>query len=193
MILPMLNFYKLSKKAKIISCHFILFICLLLLSGCQLLPDSRNNTVIFNHYYLWIKSLDAEEIVQEISRQKNNKLSGLAQADIHLIMLYSLPNSPVHNPYTAKSQLNDYQLEPYENTIFSTADLAFIVMLKDQLNQQLLLLEELNNFKGAYKQSKSLITVQQIETLEDQKTISQLNEKIIQLKKIEKAISEHGK
>ena len=57
-------------------------------------------------------------------------------ADLQLIMLYSLPNSPIHNAYTAKSQLNDYQLEPYNNAIFNATDLAFVVMLKDQLNQQ---------------------------------------------------------
>ena len=193
MILPIFTLRELCHKAKQYSCYFLVFICLLVLSGCKLLPDLNKNTVNFNHYYLWIKSLNDEEVVQEISRQKSNKLSGLSQADIHLIMLYSLPNSPVHNPYTAKTQLNDYQLEPYEDTIFNTTDLAFVVMLKDQLNQQLLILEELNNYKGAYKQSKNLIAVQQIEISEAKKTITQLNKKIIQLKKIEKAISEHGK
>lgn len=189
----MCNLRELSNIAKQYSCYFVILVCFLLLSGCHLLPDSKKDTVTFNHYYLWIKSLNNEEIVQEISRQKNNKHSGLAQADIHLIMLYSLPNSPVHNPYTAKTQLNDYQLDPYEDTIFNATDLAFVVMLKDQLNQQLLILEELNNYKGAYKQSKDLIAVQQIEISEANEIITQLNKKIIQLKKIEKAISEHGK
>ena len=193
MIRPLFNLGGSCNKAKKQGRYFIVLISLLLLSGCGLLPDLRINTVNFNHYYLWIKSLNDEEVVQEISRQKNNKLSGVAQADIHLIMLFSLPNSPVHNPYTAKTQLNDYQLEPYEETIFSTTDLAFVVMLKDQLNQQLLILEELNNYKGAYKQSKKMIAEQQVEISDAQKIITQLNQKIIQLKKIEKAISEHGK
>ena len=193
MIIPLFDLRGTCNKVKKQSRYFIIFIGLLLLNGCGLLPDLRINTVNYNHYYLWIKSLNDEEVVQEISRQKNNKLSGVAQADIHLIMLFSLPNSPVHNPYTAKTQLNDYQLEPYEETIFSTTDLAFVVMLKDQLNQQLLILEELNNYKGAYKQSKKMIAEQQVEISEAQKIITQLNQKIIQLKKIEKAISEHGK
>jgi len=193
MIQSMFNQSELCSKTKKLSRYFIIFIYVILIGGCKLLPDFNKNTVTFNHYYLWIKSLNDEEVVQEISRQKNNKLSGLAQAEMHLIMLYSLPNSPVHNPYTAKTQLNDYQLEPYENTIFNTTDLAFVVMLKDQLNQQLLILEEFNNYKGAYKQSKNLIAVQQVEISEAKKTIDQLNKKIIQLKKIEEAISEHGK
>ena len=100
-------------------------------------------------------------------------------------MLYSLPNSPAHNPYTAKTMLNDYPLAPYVEASFSTTDLAFIVMLKDQLNQQLLLLEQLTNYKGAYQQSKKFNDAQQLK-------IDQLNEQIIQLKKIEKTISKRG-
>ena len=171
-----------------------LFILLMLftMTGCQLLGDSNNSMVEsnsdevnFSHYYLWIKGLNDDEIVQEISQQKSNKQSGYAQADIQLIMLYSLPNSPIHNPYTAKTLLNDYPLAPYIETIFSATDLAFVIMLKDQLNQQLLLLEQLTNYKGAYQQSKKVNAAQQLK-------INQLNKQIIQLKKIEKTISKRG-
>ncbi len=186
------SFRDLGNKIIRYSSYSIIFISLLFLSGCQLLPESSKENVEFNHYYLWIKSLNDEEVLQEISRQKNNKQSGLVKADMQLIMLYSLPNSPIHNPYTAKAQLNNYPLESYEYSVFNAADLAFVVMLKDQLNQQLLILKQLNDYKGAYKQSKELITVQQAEILEAKKDINQLNKKIIQLKKIEKAISKHG-
>jgi hypothetical protein len=54
-------------------------------------------------------------------------------------------------------------------------------MLKEQLNQQLLLLEKITNYKGVYTQSKKLNTSQQLK-------IDQLNEQTIQLKKIEKTI-----
>ncbi|WP_114327585.1 hypothetical protein [Candidatus Colwellia aromaticivorans] len=155
------------------------------ISGCQLLSDSNSNKVDFSDYYLWIKSLSDDEIVEEIFQQKSNKQSGYAQADVQLIMLYSLPDSPIHNPYTAKTLLNDYPLVPYSETTFSTTDLAFVVMLKDQLNQQLLLLEQLTNYKGAYQQSKKV-------NLEQQLKIDQLNKQIIQLKKIEKTLSNRG-
>jgi hypothetical protein len=158
---------------------------LLSLSGCQLLDESKSKKVDFSHYYLWIKSLSEEEIAQEIIYQKNNKQSGHAPADVELVMLYSLPKSPIHNPYTAKAMLNDYPLAPYVETMFSATDLAFIVMLKDQLNQQLLLLEQLTNYKGAYKQTKEINSLQQ-------EKINQLNKQIIQLKKIEKIISKRG-
>ena len=165
---------------------------LLTISGCQLLGDLNNNkvesnsdTVNFSHYYLWIKSLKNDEILQEITQQKNNKESGYTQADVQLIMLYSLPTSPIHNPYTAKTLLNDYPLTPYIETTFSDTDFAFIVMLKDQLNQQLLILEQLTNYVGVYQQSKSVNAAQQLK-------IDQLNKQILQLKKIEKIISERG-
>lgn len=171
-----------------------LFIILLLsaLSGCQLMTDSNRNAVNFSDYYLWIKSLKKDEIAQEIIEQKNKKASGYEKADVQLIMLYSLPNSPIHNPYTAKTMLNDYPLEPYSDSTFNSTDLAFIVMLKDQLNQQLLLLEQLTNYKGAYQQAKKINSVQQLKINQRNKMINQLNTQIIQLKKIEKTISERG-
>lgn len=167
------------------SKYLIITLLLSALSGCQLLPYSNSDKVDFSHYYLWIKSLNDEEVAQEIIQQKSNKQSGYAKADLQLIMLYSLPNSPIYNPYTAKTKLNDFQLEPYNDAIFNATDLAFIVMLKDQLNQQLLLLEQLDNYKSAYQQSKKVNTAQQLK-------ITQLNKQIIQLKKIEKTISKRG-
>lgn len=167
-------------------CTPVLTILLLLtLSGCQLLDTSNNKKADFSHYYLWIKSLNDDEVAQEIIKQKSNIQSGYAHANVQLIMLYSLPNSPGHNPYTAKSMLNDYPLIPYTEATFSATDLAFIVMLKDQLNQQLLLLEKITNYKGAYKQAKKLNETQELR-------INKLNKQIIQLKKIEKTISERG-
>ncbi|NQY89135.1 MAG: hypothetical protein HRT51_15585 [Colwellia sp.] len=163
-----------------------------ILSGCQLLADSNsdkialnNNNIELSQYYLWIKSLNDDELSQEISQQKIDKQSGYDKAELQLIMLYSLPNSLIHNPYTAKTLLNDYPFPPYDDTSLNTADLAFIVMLKDQLNQQLLLLEQLVNYKGAYQQAKKLNTAHQL-------NINQLKKQIIQLKKIEKTLSKRG-
>ena len=173
------------KRAQKHSMALLIIFMLFPLSGCQLLDDSHSKKVDFSHYYIWIKSLNDEEVQQEIIQQKNSKDSGYATADIHLIMLYSLPNSPIHNPYTAKTLLNDYPLAPYSESTFSDIDLAFIVMLKDQLNQQLLILKQLENYKGVYQQSKKVNAAQELK-------INQLNKQIIQLKKIEKTISKRG-
>lgn len=183
-----LIFYRVNKLFK----HLFIFTLLFALSGCHLLDDSTKTKVNFSHYYLWIKSLDDDELAEEITQQKNNKQFGAVQANLQLIMLYSLPNSPVHNPYTAKTMLNNYPLAPYIDTTFSTTDLAFIVMLKDQLNQQLLLLEQLANYKGVYQQSKKFNSVQKLEINQLKQQINQLNQQIIQLKKIEKTISKRG-
>lgn len=185
---------KVQKKAELLFIVPMLFV----LGGCQQLDDSiikvesdtnkvkpTNNKVDFSHYYLRIKSLNDDEIAQEIIKQKNNQQTTYAPSNVQLVMLYSLPNSPIHNPYTAKTMLNDYPLASDNKTIFGDTDLAFIVMLKDQVNQQLLLLEQLTNYKGVYQQAKEVSTAQQFK-------IDQLNEQIIQLKKIEKTISERG-
>lgn len=179
------SFYTITDRVKKLSNALLISSLLFILSGCQLLTDSNKVTVDYSHYYLWIKSLSDEELGQEIIQQKNNKQSGTIQADVQLIMLYSLPNSPMHNPYTAKTMLNSYSLAPDIETTFSATDLAFFVVLKDQLNQQLLLLEKINNFKGVYLQAKNINSVQQLK-------INQLNQQIIQLKKIERTLSKRG-
>jgi hypothetical protein len=162
------------------------------LSGCQLLEASKSDRVDLSHYYLWIKSLNEKEIAQEITLQQSDESSGSGKSDVQLIMLYSLPNSPIHNPYTAKTLLNEYPLPPYHDTSLSTSDLAFIVMLKDQLNQQLLLLKKITNYKGAYQQAKKVSSAQEVKINQQNKKIEQLHKQIIQLKKIEKTISKRG-
>lgn len=179
------SFRSITNEIKKQRISLFIVLMLLALSGCQLLDDTKTNKADFSHYYLWIKSLNDDEVLQEIIQKKSDKKSGYLDADVQLIMLYSLPNSPIHNPYTAKKLLNDYPLEPYNETAFSVTDLAFIVMLKDQLNQQLLLLEQLTNYKGVYQQAKKVNTAQKLK-------VSQLNKQIIQLKKIEKTINERG-
>ncbi|WP_448547535.1 hypothetical protein [Thalassotalea fusca] len=163
-----------------------------LLSACQSITGAPTPESDASHYYLWIKTLSDEELAAEITRQKQNKLNGVANTDLLLVMLHSLPNAPIHNPYTAKAQLNTYQLEPYNHAIFTPKDLAFIVMLKDQLNQQLLLLKELENYQGAYHQAQSLIAKQDKQLSQQQLKITQLNKQIVQLKKIEQAINKRG-
>ncbi len=173
--------------SKSLSLHLVIISLLFTLSGCQLIDDENkvNVKTNYSHYYLWIKSLTEEEVAQEVVKQKAQNIEGNTQANIQLIMLYSLPNSPTHNPYRAKAMLNNYPLAPYNDTVFDATDLAFIVMLKDQLNQQLLLIEKLANYKGVYQQSKKV-------NMEQLQKINTLNKQIIQLKKIEQTISERG-
>ncbi len=167
---------------------------ILLLPGCQLNDNlSISKATIeprggYGQYYLHIKSLSNSELVSEINQQKLDRLNGLTNTDIYLLLLHSLPNSPVHNPYTAKALLND---ELRKNTSLSDnkADVAFIALLKDQLNQQLFLFqqlisEELQQEKLHKKQQETISVLKQ--------KVAQLEQQILQLKSIEKSISEHG-
>ncbi|XQW85614.1 hypothetical protein ACOYR1_02455 [Thalassotalea piscium] len=175
---------------------FFLFISLF--SGCQTTPTTpatpKSNTdySYYGSYYLWIKSLDNEELVQEIKKQQREELEGNQQAEYHLLLLHSLPNSPIHNPYTAKSKINQQGLIQEAQAQFNVSDLAFIIMLRDQLNQQLLILNKLINKEKANTESQKQLQVQQqsIDKLEQQS--QKLQQQILQLKNIERSINDHG-
>ncbi|WP_286265948.1 hypothetical protein [Thalassotalea atypica] len=170
-------------------------ITLLQLSGCQLLLQPQqmttHNTSYYGGYYMWIKSLAEEELKAEVRLQQENSKLGSELAETHLLLLYSLPNSPIHNPYTAKSKLNQKQVQ-IDQAELNTTDLAFIVMLKDQLNQQLLILNKLILNEKASTETQKKLELQQhsIELLEAKS--HKLQQQIQQLKNIEKNINNHG-
>ena len=168
-------------------------------SACQLLPQETEtpkeeieDETTYGHYYLWIKSLSDEELNQEIKLQKQQVLAEDNSAEVNLLLLHSLPNSPVHNPYTAKAKLNQQIFQQYIESTFSVSDLAFIIMLKDQLNQQLLLLRKLIAQDNKNEQSQEKLATLQRENKVLNEKVMQLETQIIQLKKIEQVISEHG-
>jgi len=170
------------------------------LSACQLNNQYSSNsiaanTIDFGQYYLALKNLSESELKIEIEQQRLKKSQGSIEAEINLILLHSLPNSPTHNAYTAKSQLND-QLKEHKNYNLSLSDQAFITLLKDQLNQQLFLFQKMINQELAHdtqsakyriNEKKQLNKIAELESL-----VTQLTKQITQLKKIEQTISEHG-
>ena len=173
----------------------------LLLSACQLNNQQHSNvliatnTVNFGQYYLSLKNLSSDELKTEIAQQQLKKSQGSIEAEINLLLLHSLPNSPIHNAYSAKSQLNE-QLKTHKNYQFNPADLAFITLLKDQLNQQLYLFQQVINQELA---NDALSAKNRVENKKRQNeiaalklTVTQLSKQITQLKTIEKAISGHG-
>jgi len=153
------------------------------------------NTVNYGQYYLALKNLSENELQQEIKQQELKKSQGSIEARINLILLNSLPNSPIHNVYTAKSQLNE-QGELNENYYLSPADQAFISVLKDQLNQQLFLFQKLINQELADDKKMAAQRIQEKKQLNKianlELTVKQLTKQITQLKKIEQTISGHG-
>lgn len=178
----------------------IIMLFSLCLPACQLTEQYfdnsiASNTVNYGQYYLALKNLSESELRDEIIQQELKKSQGSIEAEINLILLRSLPNSPGHNAYAAKSKLNE-QLKLHNSYHFNSADQAFISLLKDQLNQQLYLFQKLINQELAYdtqaakhrikdKKQKNKIAALEL-------TVSQLTKQITQLKKIEQTISGHG-
>jgi len=183
-------------------------LALLLLStaACEVTPQQTSHTPTYGDYYLWLKTLDNDELLQEIDQQKKNKAVKSPDADIYVMLLHSLPQSPIYNPYTAKSILNNLQLQ-YLESRYNPTNLALITLLRDLLNEQLLVRQKQNEItvernnaqsmllalqvKNAIKDKNLLKSSTEIETLKQKVRI--LEEQINQLHRIEKNINEHGK
>jgi hypothetical protein len=138
---------------------------------------------------MWLKTLSSAELLIEIQLQKES-LSAIAankkNQSTHqnkLLLIYSLPNPAVYQPYKAKTLLNNYPLTKNINNQNDT-NLVFMVMLRDQLNSQLFLLD---------KQEKLIEQQHQTQKRHDQQAIEivRLKKQIAQLKAIEKNINNH--
>lgn len=162
---------------------------LLLLSGCELIPSTiANNPATvevlagnFNYqqYYLAIKSMPENALQQEAESLKNQTNSTVDE--IKLALLYCLPNSPIHNPYNAKAILNKFT-DKQSNVTFSQDNQAFLVLLKDLLNQQLFVFDKYN--KKSQNQTSTIAELaEQVQLLQAQ---------IEQLKKIETSLNNRG-
>ncbi len=161
---------------------FLPVLLVLLLSACQILPN-QTESFSYSHYYLWLKTLSTAELTTEISTLKQSREAQKAQVndngDIKLLLLHSLPNSPIYQPYRAKMLLNQYPLSANNSAV--NDNLALMILLKDQLNAQLLLLEK----------HEQVDRKNQLQLAQQTILIQQLKKQLTQLKKIEKNINEH--
>ena len=179
------------------------FTFLLLLSGCELtgqqkspLPPAGVNQagqvsrINFSRYYLSLKSLNPVELLDEIERikqqQQENEVSAKpiiekeTNSEIYLLLLKSLPSSPIYNPYNAKDQLNQLPEKVFSLGYLSNEDLALLLLLKDQLNEQLFAQERIT----ALEQEQALSQQKYNFQLGDlQSSLTQLQQKLNQLKK----------
>ena len=193
---------KMKQRLRLYNFFFILMLSVSI-SACQniekIQPEPSDvidiSNAKFGQYYLSLKTLSVTELQKEIDLQQLNKALGSNEAEMNLILLYSLSNSPIYNVYTAKSQLNK-QSKKHSKDYLSLADKAFVELLKDQLNQQLYLFQKLINqelfqdtqlAKNRISDKKYINKIAALEL-----TVAQLTEQITQLKKIEQTISEHG-
>ncbi|WP_448212829.1 hypothetical protein [Colwellia sp. MEBiC06753] len=164
----------------------------LLLTGCSQFSGafSQHSTgekpVDLGAYYQWIKALEPKQLSAEIALQKQRVTNNQTNAQIYLLMLHSLPSAPIHNPYIAKSMLNDGAFNQYLFAHVSSEDLALITLLRDQLNQQLLLIQAQEKQSS---QNKQTIAQLKLTNTMKQNAINSLNDKIKQLKAIEAQLS----
>jgi len=172
-----------------------LIVLLTTLSACQLSPyqesrrtQSANQTeyLSYSDYYLWLKSLSSAELFIEIKQQKKwlsatEDADKKQQAESKSLLIYSLPNPTVYQPYKAKALLNKYPL-PKDVSNETDDNLAFMVMLRDQLNSQLHLLSK----------QKQIETAHLAQQTKKNAEILRLKKQLTQLRAIEKNISGHS-
>ena len=191
-----------STSRSIKQCLSIVFILLLtsLSTACQVTEPTAithnkntdaetNNSIEYSQYYLTLKTLNNKQLLLE-----EKKLLSLVTEPLNdktliqgkLILLYSLPNPGLYQPYKAKSLLNDHLLA---SNNMSQGNLAFIMLLRDQLNIQLRLLEKQTRSDKEYNEQndKNSVTIEQLN-----QQLEHVNKQLILLKKIDKNINERG-
>lgn len=197
--------YQLSSKTR--PANLMLFIqlmaatFLIVLSGCQSTTDSRatnnnaaNRDLNYGQYYLLLTQFNEQQLTDEIhhltppqlDKEKDFSSNLTIEWQLKSVLLYALPKSPIHNPFTAKTKLNQLSLETLDVAMMIPADFAFFGMLKEQLNQQVLLLNKLTLAKQSHDKIRQEYLQQQVE-------FQHLQQQIIQLKKLEANINEHGR
>jgi hypothetical protein len=176
----------------------------LILSGCVITQTTSSKSANLAAYYLWLTQLTPEQLEQEFDLQKERSANKNSNAKLALAILYSYPEANFHNPYTAKSILNQYTTpnsDSVNNSIIHlpAEDLAFLSMLKEQLNQQLLALQNIVS-----KEQKIHLMHQKIKqqsktnealrsTIQEHKlNLATLKEQLAQLKTIENEINKRG-
>ena len=186
--------------------HSLLPLILILLVGCKTTPEVTASVPTYGDYYLWLKTLSNDELLQEVEQQRREQENYSSDADIHIMLLHSLPESPIYNPYEAKSIQNELQLQ-YIQSRYNPTNLSLITLLRDLLNEQLLTIQKQNDITVQYKNNKKILVALQKKVLKKDKELLKnskvmftlikdnefLKEQINQLQSIEKNISEHGK
>ena len=191
-----------STNSSIKQCFSIVFILLLtgLSTACQVTEPTAitfnentdadiNNSVEYSQYYLTLKTLNNKQLLLEEKKLLSlvtEPLKDKALIQGKLILLYSLPNPGLYQPYKAKSLLNEHLLA---SNNMSQGNLAFIMLLRDQLNIQLRLLEKQTRSDKEYNKQndKNNVTIKQLN-----QQLEHVNEQLILLKKIDKNINERG-
>lgn len=170
------NTFKVFKQYRLHS-YLVIILLVCIFSGCQLTSE-KNTSPSIAQYYLWLKSLTVEALSDELTHLNNTDEREHTNQKIHvkLALLYAIPKAVYHNPYTAKTILNQI-----DKTHFLAHDLAFIELLSEQLNQQIIAL------------NKNVLTTQTLKSSQEKnhklkEQVNKLSRQINQLKSIERDI-----
>lgn len=165
-----------SEKTYNFSALLLALLLLLHLSGCQL--NQQQQPVRMDLYYLNMKALSADQLSTELAFIKSDIRNDVNLKNTKLAIIHAIPNTQIHNPYTAKAYLNQVDLKQLDSL-----NLAFLTVLRDQLNLQI---GQLNQQQTMKKSAKQLAIKHQ----EMQREIEALSIKIEQLKRIESTIQD---
>ena len=106
-----------AKHWKLSSSNIVLCIALILLSACQLTAERASNNKTYGEYYLALQQLNPQQLADEVALQQANVTQQSTQEhgehdpQIKLLLLYSLPKSPIYNSFNAKALLNHLKNE----------------------------------------------------------------------------------
>lgn len=175
----------------------VTFVLFMTLFGCQLTDFQRsettksapvvNETTTMTSYYLWVMKLDKQEVQAEINKLQSKLNVGNTVAKLRLFLLHSLPSSPTYNPTEALSQLEQQALVGVPDT-----DLAFIRMLKSQLQQQVSINKKLTSQQRLLNKKQKQLKAQSNKLAELELRSQKLQQQITQLKEIERSINDNG-
>lgn len=177
---------------KRISTLTILLSAVILISGCQLTTVPSKPSTSYGEYYLTLQQLTPVQLSNEVDKlqgQITQIPTQFPQQDyntqIKLLLLYSLPKSPIYNSFNAKSLLNKMKKEKNHTALvaINANEKALISLLYDQLNQRLLMRNRLLEQQQRHRDKTS----KQQQALANK--ISLLERTITQLKNIDQTIN----
>lgn len=194
-----------------LKAYIVIFFTMALL-GCQLIDStnsdvkdknkSEQKTESFGGYYLWIKQLNKHELLAEIQSQETRvqqmstqdaainsaiDLKSNVTAYYRLLLLHSLINTSLPNAALIKTKLTAEQ-----KTQLSVNDLALVLMAQDKIQQRVLMRGKLLSTQKTNAKAKEQLKTQQTYIQELELRSQKLQQQIIQLKEIERAINDHG-
>jgi hypothetical protein len=178
------------KVSTVIAFSISVFGCQLTATTAQDIMTTPGASTSLGDYYLWLKTLKENELTKELKAQKMEKTKGSKQAKYRLLLLQSVQN--LSNQPVSKTPIVNTKVPQQELKLFSANDLAVITILKDQLDQQLQMTEQLAMKEKVNIETKNQLSAQQKNIQKLELRIQKLQQQIIQLKEIERSINSHG-